>query len=297
MTSPSGETPTGDVPVCYRHPSRETYIRCSRCERPICPDCMTAVPVGFQCPECISRGTRGVREARTPLGGKIRERGTLVTMILIGINVGVWLTNLLAGGRQLVEWFALARLTFFVEGDPPTLIGVEQGEWYRMITAAFLHEQVWHIGLNMLALWILGSSLEPVMGRWRFLLLYLLSALGGSAASLLVMPTVDVAAGVAGQIGYGASGAVFGLFGALFVIARRLGRDVSFVLVILGINVVIGFTVPGIDWRAHLGGLVAGGVLAAVFAHAPTKHRATYGLVASGLLLAGVVAVVAVAVA
>src|SRR5690606_35881372 len=159
-------------------------------------------------------------------GGKIRERGTLVTMILIGINVGVWLTNLLAGGRQLVEWFALARLTFFVEGDPPTLIGVEQGEWYRMITAAFLHEQVWHIGLNMLALWILGSSLEPVMGRWRFLLLYLLSALGGSAASLLVMPTVDVAAGVAGQIGYGASGAVFGLFGALFVIARRLGRDV-----------------------------------------------------------------------
>lgn len=261
-------TPGPAVPTCYRHPDRETYIRCSRCERPICPDCMTAAPVGYQCPECVRQGNRSVREATTPLGGKVHERGNLVTITLIGLNVAIWLAGAIVGFGQLTSQFALVALGP-VNGQ---LGGVLAGEWYRMLSAAFIHVQVWHIALNMFALWIIGSSLEPVLGRWRFIALYVMSALGGSTASLLAMGF--------GGASIGASGAVFGLFGALFVVARRFGRDVSAVLLILGINVVIGFTVPGIDWRAHLGGLVTGAVLAYAFAHAPKSHRTIFSVAA-----------------
>ena len=272
------EAPRSSAPACYRHPGRETYIRCSRCERYICPDCMTAAPVGFQCPECVAEGAETVRQPTTALGGQVRERSDLVTKILIGINVGVWLIGMLVGQIEVVGRFALATLMSF-QGEP---IGVLDGEWYRMITAAFVHEQFWHIGLNMYALWILGGLLEPILGRSRFLALYLVSALGGSAASLLGLAD--------GGISYGASGAVFGLMGALFVVMRRFGRDVSAVLVILGINVVFGFVVSGIDWRAHLGGLVTGALLAYAFAHAPRKQRAVSAIVAC-VVVVGVIAV------
>ncbi|MGH8823392.1 MAG: rhomboid family intramembrane serine protease [Jiangellaceae bacterium] len=279
------EAPRSSAPACYRHPGRETYIRCSRCERYICPDCMTAAPVGFQCPECIAEGSKGVRQPTTVLGGQVRERSDLVTKILIGINVGVWLVGMLVGQIEVVGRFALATLMSF-QGEP---IGVLDGEWYRMITAAFVHEQFWHIGLNMYALWILGGLLEPVLGRSRFLALYLVSALGGSAASLLGLAD--------GGISSGASGAVFGLMGALFVVMRRFGRDVSAVLVILGINVVFGFVVSGIDWRAHLGGLVTGALLAYAFAHAPRKQRALYSVTACMVVVGGIVALMALLVA
>jgi membrane associated rhomboid family serine protease len=276
---PPQHAPEHSAPACYRHPGRETYIRCSRCERYICPDCMTAAPVGFQCPECVSAGARTGRQPTTVLGGQVREQGgNLVTKILIGINVGVWLLGLVVGFGTLAGRFALFRLEFL--GGAP--VGVADGEWYRMLTAAFLHQQIWHVALNMFALWILGSALEPVLGRWRFIALYLLSALGGSAASLA---TSDV-------ISFGASGAVFGLMGALFVVLRRFGRDVSAVLVILAINVVLGFVVPGIDWRAHLGGLVTGAALAYVFAHAPRGHRALVSGLACVVTLVLIVALV-----
>jgi membrane associated rhomboid family serine protease len=278
--TPPQQAPERSVPACYRHPGRETYIRCARCERYICPDCMTAAPVGFQCPECVSEGARTVRQPTTVLGGQVRERGgDLVTKILIGTNVGIWLLGAAVGFGSLAARFALLRLEFF-DGQP---IGVADGEWYRMLTAAFLHQQIWHLALNMFALWILGSALEPVLGRWRFIALYLLSALGGSAASLV---TSDV-------VSFGASGAVFGLMGALFVVLRRFGRDVSAVLVILALNVVLGFVVPGIDWRAHLGGLVTGAVLAYAFAHAPTGRRALFSGLACVAMLALIVALVA----
>jgi membrane associated rhomboid family serine protease len=277
-----GSTPAPSVPTCYRHPDRETYIRCSCCERPICPDCMTSAPVGYQCPECVREGNKSARTARTALGGTIRDRGDLVTKVLIGANVAIWVVVLAAGSRELLEPFALANLVRFEAGAP--LVGVQVGEWYRMITAAFLHEQFWHIALNMFALWILGSAIEPVLGRWRFITLYVLSALGGSAVSLLGLPP--------GGIAIGASGAVFGLFGALFVVARRFGRDVSSVVVILGINAVISFTVPTIDWRAHLGGLITGAALALAYAHAPKAHRTAFGVAAS-IAVAVVIAVVA----
>ncbi len=272
------EAPRSSAPACYRHPGRETYIRCSRCERYICPDCMTAAPVGFQCPECVAEGVKTVRQPTTALGGQVRERSDLVTKILIGINVAVFLIGLLVGQIEVVGRFALATIMSF-QGEP---IGVLDGEWYRMITAAFVHVQWWHIGLNMYALWILGSLLEPVLGRSRFLALYLVSALGGSAASLLGLAD--------GGISYGASGAVFGLMGALFVVMRRFGRDVTAVLVILGINVVFGFVVSGIDWRAHLGGLVTGALLAYAFTHAPRKQRAA-SAIAACVVVVGVIAV------
>ena len=248
---------------------------------------MTAAPVGFQCPECVREGQASVRQPTTPLGGKPREQGDVVTKVLIGVNVGVWLIGMIIGSERLLEPLALANIVRFEPGAP--LVGVLVGDWYRMLTAAFVHEQIWHIALNMLALWILGSSLEPVLGRWRFIALYFLSALGGSVVSLLGLPP--------GGIAIGASGAVFGLFGALFVVARRFGRDVSSVLVILGINAVIGFTVPGIDWRAHLGGLITGALLAYAFAHAPRTHRVMFSIAACSVVLAVIVFVAALLVA
>jgi membrane associated rhomboid family serine protease len=237
---------------------------------------MTAAPVGFQCPECINEGARTARQPTTVVGGRVRERGdALVTKILIVINVGVWLLGAAVGYGSLAGRFALFRLQFF-GGEA---FGVADGEWYRMLTAAFLHQQIWHLALNMFALWILGSALEPVLGRWRFTALYLLSAFGGSAASLATSNVVS----------FGASGAVFGLMGALFVVLRRFGRDVSAVLVILAVNLVLGFVVPGIDWRAHLGGLLTGAVLAYAFAHAPKGHRA----LVSGLACAAIVVLIA----
>lgn len=241
---------------------------------------MTAAPVGFQCPECVSEGERTARQPTTVLGGQVRERGDdLVTKILIGLNVGIWLIGMATGFGGIAARFAL--LSGNLGGQP---VGVADGEWYRLLTAAFVHEQPWHLALNMYALWILGRMLEPVLGRWRFVTLYLLSALGGAAASLLAP----------GVISYGASGAVFGLMGALFVVLRRFGRDVTAVLVILAINVVFGFVVPGIDWRAHFGGLITGAVLAFAFAHAPRAHRALVSAVACAAMLMVIIAMVAV---
>ncbi|HET9565033.1 MAG TPA: rhomboid family intramembrane serine protease [Mycobacterium sp.] len=278
--TPPQQAPERSAPACYRHPGRETYIRCARCERYICPDCMTAAPVGFQCPECVSEGERTVRQPTTVLGGQLRERGDdLVTKILIGLNVGIWLIGMVAGFGGIAARFAL--LSGNLGGQP---VGVADGEWYRLLTAAFVHEQPWHLALNMYALWILGRMLEPVLGRWRFVTLYLLSGLGGAAASLLAP----------GVISYGASGAVFGLMGALFVVLRRFGRDVTAVLVILAINVVFGFVVPGIDWRAHFGGLITGAVLAFAFAHAPRAHRALVSALACVAMLVVIIMMVAV---
>lgn len=262
---------------------------------------MTAAPVGFQCPDCIAQGNKGVRQAKTALGGEIRSRGDVLTKVLVGTNVLVWLLGMLIGtGRLSQEIFAAsrgnivwdevtARFGLLMGSDDPFNLGVVDGEWYRLLTAAFVHEEFWHVGMNMFALWIIGSSLEPVLGRWRFASLYFLSALAGSVVSLM--------SGSDYQISIGASGAVYGLFGALFIVMRRLGRDVTFVLVILGVNLVLGFSVAGIDWRAHLGGLVVGTALAFAYAHAPREHRRTVSIVATGVALLVIVVATIVVVA
>jgi membrane associated rhomboid family serine protease len=300
---PAGPPASGDSaapPTCYRHPDRETYIRCSRCDKPICPDCMISAPVGYQCPQCVAEGRKGVRQARTALGGQRREGNTnVITLTLIGINVVVWVMGLVAGRSDgtLYGLYAArfntnelgARLGLIKgTGADEFSLGVVDGEWYRLLTAAFMHSEVFHIALNMLALWMLGSALEPVLGRTRYLTLYLLSALGGSTASLLMAPDYGLS--------YGASGAVYGLFGAYFIIARRMGRETGGIVVILGINLALSFTISGIDWRAHLGGLVIGTALAAIFAYAPKEQRAVWAIGGSVALAAVIAATVAVAV-
>jgi membrane associated rhomboid family serine protease len=244
---------------------------------------MISAAVGFQCPECVRDGGRTVREARTQLGGRIHRRSDVVTRTLIAINFAVFvLANL--GGPALQERLTLLGNAGFLAstGGPA---GVAQGEWYRLITAAFLHIQLAHLALNMIALWLFGPPLEAVLGRWRFLTLYLLSALGGSVASYLFNPPT--------QQSVGASGAIFGLLGATLVIANRLRFDARAIAILIVLNLVIGFVVSGIDWKAHIGGLITGAVVAGTFVYAPKARRTEIQVVACLVVLAGIIGLVA----
>ncbi|MCE7080687.1 rhomboid family intramembrane serine protease [Streptomyces sp. ST2-7A] len=273
--------PTPGLAVCYRHPDRETGIRCARCERPICPDCMVDAPVGYHCPECVRAADASLRgtRPRTLAGGTVQADRRLVTKILLGINLVVFI-GVLGAGTPLVRDLAMLGYARAGAWDTST-IGVAAGEWYRLLTSAFLHQQFWHIGFNMLALWFLGPNLEAALGRARFLTLYLLSALAGSTLSYLLSAP--------NQLSLGASGAIFGLFGAMAVLLRRMRYDMRPVLVLLAVNLVITF-MPGLNiaWQAHLGGLVAGAVIAWAMVHAPRERRALvqYGTCAAvGLVL------------
>ncbi|MEZ7005387.1 rhomboid family intramembrane serine protease [Streptomyces sp. AD55] len=271
------------VPTCYRHSAVECRVRCVRCDRSVCPDCMREAAVGHQCPDCAREGARSARRARTLVGGRVSTT-PLVTYALIGLNLLAYLGELVRPG--IVDRFALvgARLAgpdggWYVYRDPfPEGFraeGVVTGEWERMLTGAFLHlppaEGVFgllHIAMNMAALWQLGRAVEPMLGRLRHAVLYLLSALGGSVLVLLLDDP--------GQATVGASGAVFGLAAAYYVLARRIGADMRPVnrfmgLLLLWLVVSAGMT----SWQGHLGGLLAGGAVAAAYAHAPRDGRRT----------------------
>ncbi len=271
------------TPTCYRHPDRESYIRCSRCERFICPDCRIDAAVGFQCPECVREGSKAHREWRTEYGGRTTGDPTLVTKILLGINLAVFALQLVY--PPLTSRFWQVGLRIDEQGE---LVGVAAGEFYRLLTAGFLHapRSVFHILFNMGALWMLGPPLEAVLGRVRFLSLYLIALLGGSAVSYAI--------GDADQASVGASGAIFGLFAAHLVVARRRGLDATQLYVVLGINFAFGFLVPLIDWQAHLGGLVTGGLTAAVLVYAPRAARAAVQIAGSAAVLLVVLTIVAV---
>jgi len=232
---------------------------------------MRNASVGFQCPECVAEGSRSVRSARTIFGGRVTENPGQVTLVLIGICVAAYLLQVTVTGFQ-AKFIDLG-------------IAVADGEYYRLLTAAFLHGGLLHLLFNMLALYLLGPGLEAALGRVRFLALYLLSALGGSVASYALASPI--------QPSLGASGAIFGLFGATLVISRRLRADVGPILVVLGINLVLSFTIPNVDWRAHIGGLVVGAIIAAGFAYAPKVRR---DLFANGVCAALLVLEVAVAI-
>ena len=279
------------VPVCYRHPSRETYVRCTRCERPICPDCMNEASVGHQCPECVTEGRRSQQPARTAFGGSVAGRGGVATKTLIGINVAVALVSFLMGGvgsiagggmggllgtsTTLTEWGAvIGNLTF---GNPPVAHGIAHGEWYRLFTAMFLHYGLLHLLMNMYALWILGRDLERVLGPLRFTGLYLLAGLGGNVAAYLFAEPYAATAG--------ASTAVFGLMAAIFVILKRLNLSVAPILPVIVINVVFTFVVAGISVAGHLGGLAVGAVVAAILAYAPKANRNLVQAVGCALVL------------
>jgi membrane associated rhomboid family serine protease len=261
------------VPVCYRHADRETYIRCQRCERPICPDCMNPAAVGFQCPDCVREGARTTRQARTPYGGTRRAGGPVVTWTLMGLNLLVFLavsSTGSGGSRVLTTLGLLPRGGYFADGSASggayLARGVSEGAFWQLLTSMFTHAQVWHIVFNMMALYLLGPQLEMVLGRLRFAVLYVLSGLVGSATVYWLAPESSLT--------IGASGAVFGLMGALLVLALKVGGNVQGLLTLLALNGVI--TVLGaqyISWQGHLGGLVGGLLLGWVMVYAPRERR------------------------
>ncbi|HEY6595775.1 MAG TPA: rhomboid family intramembrane serine protease [Asanoa sp.] len=292
------ETPTTAAPVCYRHPSRETWVRCTRCERPICPDCMREASVGFQCPECVAQGARTQRPARTAFGGGVAGRNGYVTKTLIALNVVVMLVSivsarggdaafgggwggLLGGSTPLTRWGAVLGYASYSLTDP-TQHGVAAGEYYRLFTAMFIHYGILHLALNMWALWVLGRNLEYALGPLRFAVLYVLAGLGGNvAAYLLAAPNGETA---------GASTAIFGLFAAIFIVLRKLGRDTSAIIPILIINLVFTFTVSAISWQGHIGGLIVGGIVAVIMAYAPRSQRNLVQFVGCALVFVALIA-------
>jgi membrane associated rhomboid family serine protease len=248
---------SGDTPVCYRHPGRETYVRCGRCERYICPDDMISASVGFQCPECVRGANAGVRAPRTVAGASVRQTTGLVTMSIIVVNVLIFFA--VQGSDTLANQLSLTPIS--ADDD-----GLMQGGWHRLITAAFVHEEPLHIAMNMIALWLFGRPLEAILGWGRFLATYLICALGGSTLSYMFMS-------YQGPGSIGASGAVFGLVGALVVVDRQLRANPTGVAVYLAIMLLPGFVVANIDWRGHVGGLLTGALLGALFAYAPRRNR------------------------
>jgi membrane associated rhomboid family serine protease len=246
------------VPVCPRHPDRESYVRCQRCERPTCPECQRPAAVGIQCVDCVKKQSTGGRAARTVFGGLAGVSRPRVTQAIIAICVVVYLSQI-GTGWDVTERFKFA---------PAYAIS----EPWRMLTSAFLHSpsSPLHILFNMYALWLTGPYLEALLGRARFLALYLTCAIGGSVGYLLLSSPQNDNQWFGGAVG--ASGAVFGLFGAFFVIQRRLNRDTGPLLVVIAINFALGF-LPGVAWQAHLGGLVTGLAASAVLVYAPRANR------------------------
>jgi membrane associated rhomboid family serine protease len=263
------------VPYCYRHPDRETGLSCSECGRPICYECMSPAPVGIRCPEHsgkpqgVKRVTTGVRRAGTGTGGAI------VTRILIVVNVVVWLVMLSEGGS-----ISSPGGKIFEKG---ALFGplVAQGDWWRLVTSMFLHVSLLHIAFNMLALWWVGSAVENAIGHGRFLLVYFVSGLAGSAGALVWSPLA---------VTVGASGAIFGILGAALILERQ-GMPVlgGSALTWIVINLVLSFTLSNISIGGHIGGLI-GGILCMLALSRFGQGHGAYGRVgATGVL--GVVAV------
>ena len=284
MSEPSSYEPE---PVCPRHPDRVSYVRCQRCGRPTCPECQRPAAVGIQCVDCVREGQKSMRMPRTQFGAQVTaDRRPVVTIAIIVICAAVWL-------MQMVSPQVTRELAFV-----PALGASEP---WRFLTAAFAHSpgQVLHILFNMFALWQIGQYLEPMLGRLRFAILYLVSAFGGSVGYLLLAspPALPLTQEGLDQSNWlvpvvGASGAVFGLFGALLVLNRHLGRSSSAMFGVLAVNAVLGFVVPGIAWQAHLGGLVTGVVLASVITATAPQGRRRLQLPALGavLVLVGVAA-------
>ncbi|HET7807106.1 MAG TPA: rhomboid family intramembrane serine protease [Gaiellaceae bacterium] len=263
------------MPYCYRHPNRETFVSCSECGRPICAECMTPAPVGQRCPEHSGKPQGARRVSAGMRRGTFEGTGALATKTLIAVNVVIYVITAAQGagfnspgGSLYLRWVLFGPL-------------VASGDWWRLITSAFLHASLLHIAFNMYFLWFVGSAVEAALGRGRFLLIYFVSALAGSAGALVHTPNAPVV---------GASGAIFGILGAALVLERQrnyvLGGSAAALIVI---NLILSFTLNNISIGGHIGGLI-GGVLCTLILSKFGRGHAAYSRV--GLWgIAGVVAV------
>jgi len=275
---------------CYRHPDRQSFVLCQRCMRTICPECQTQGPVGVICPECM----KAQRKAESPAQRKARRSWgagpvaitrsgrPIVTLSILAVTSIISLLQMVPTiGDAITDALLFAPLYVFF-GVP----GVPFEPW-RLLTTALVHGGFIHLALNMLALWMLGQSLEPMLGRGRYLALYGISALGGSVAvALLADPRTATV---------GASGAIFGLMAALLIIGRHIGANVTGILVVLAINFVLSFTLGGIAWQAHVGGAVIGAAVAFIYTRTRRREQRTLQtvlLIALSILLIAVVLIV-----
>ena len=266
---------------CYRHPDRVSFVLCQRCLRTICPECQTQGAVGVICPECMrdqqkaqsTAQKKAEKRAYRPRPVALSDTRPLATYAIIGATAVVYVLQLIPG-FPVEAWLAFN--SYFVwPGGPLPL------QPWRMLTSVFVHDGIFHIGFNMLALWMIGRSLEPLLGRWRFVVLYLLSGIGGSVAVALLAPGVWVV---------GASGAIFGLFGALLVIGRHIGANIRNIAIVIGINFLWPFASAlissigrgsftealaaiQVSWQAHLGGLLTGALVGLIYARTRTAER------------------------
>lgn len=264
---------------CVRHPGRQTQLSCTRCGRPACPECLHEAAVGYQCVDCVYEGSPPVHNPATVAGAPLRRGAPVVTFALIAVNVLMYVLTAYQAQSVMENANSPSFLSLVLQPAHVALTG----EWWRLITAGFLHFGLLHIVLNMVSLYVIGREVEIVLGRLRFLGVYLISLLGGGIAAYLLSPI--------GQLVAGASGAVFGLMGALLVAVIRLKLDPKSVIIVIVLNLVISFQVANISWQGHIGGLIVGAVAMAAMVYAPAKYRT---LVQVGTLV-GLVVLLAVA--
>lgn len=268
MSEPTGPPAPSDVPVCPRHPDRVSYVRCQRCGRPVCPECQRPAAVGVHCVDCVREANQRAPQARTAFGAPLRRGAPVVTYALIALNAVVYLLEQVMG-RSWTLGLALAPSTAATEP-------------WTFLTSAFLHDGLLHIGFNMYALWILGQFLEPALGRARYLTAYFVSALGGG---VMVVLLADPTTSSWNTAVLGASGAVFGLFGMVFVVLRRLGRSATGIVTVLVLNAVLAIVLPYISWQAHVGGLITGFLLGLAYAYVPRSLRTVTAVAAPAVLV------------
>ena len=263
MSTPAPQSEI-DSEYCYRQPDRQSFIHCQRCGRTICPQCQTQAAVGVQCPECVREGRQQVAASRPGLLARLIGSGSapIVTYVLIALCVLIYVVQWASGGALTNAWVLDPRL---IASQP-----------WRLITSAFLHSTSFipHLLFNMYALFIFGPPLERFLGRVRYLALYLVGALGGSLGVVLLYQ-LAVATGnasskwldgfLAWAPALGASGAIFALMGALLVLRKAMGLQLTQILIVVVVNVAFGFIAPGIAWQAHLGGLGVGAAIAGVY--------------------------------
>ncbi|MEU4621278.1 rhomboid family intramembrane serine protease [Actinoplanes sp. NPDC023801] len=268
------------TPVCYRHPKRETQLACTRCERPICIDCKVDASVGFQCKECVKKGNKGVRPARTAFGGSRVGQLGYACQAIIAVNVLFLIASTILGGPKalagapggwfgllgsptpVTEWGEVLGYAYYLNGE---LHGIANGEWYRLVTAMFINYGAVHMLLNMSLVATLGRYLERQLGPARFLALYLLAGLGGNVAAYVIQPQNQGSAG--------ASTATYGLVIAAIVINKRLSLDAGPIIPLLITNIIFTLSVPQVSVPGHFGGLAAGAAAAAALAYARIPHR------------------------